>query len=351
MNETLLNKARLNVVSLNKALINGAFERHGSSAGGGGEVIPPEEPDVPDVPVTYILSASASNGVVSASVNGKAVTLPYTANEGDVVAVEVTANDGYEFEGWSDGSTDNPRSITMTADVTLSATCVVKAVEKEYIQFEDPAVLAICVANWDTNGSGYMSKNECEAVTSIGSKFRENAEITSFDELRYFVNVATLDSYSFYKCSALISIGLDNIKTLKDYALHSTGLSGEIELNSVESYGRNVMGGTSVTSIILPSVVQIGEGAFDGLSTLKVVDIGENCTSIGNTAWRSDSALLSIVVRASTPPCLGSNAFQWTNNTFIIYVPDAAVDTYKAASGWSDSSIVDRIKPLSQYNG
>lgn len=42
MNEMLLNKARLNVVSLNKALINGAVERHGSSAGGGGEVITPE---------------------------------------------------------------------------------------------------------------------------------------------------------------------------------------------------------------------------------------------------------------------------------------------------------------------
>lgn len=217
--------------------------------------------------------------------------------------------------------------------------------------FADPVVEAICLANFDIDGNGVLMKDEAEAVTSIGTKFRENAEITSFDELRYFVNVATLDSYSFYKCSALISIGLDNIKTLKDYALHSTGLSGEIELNSVESYGRNVMGGTSVTSIILPSVVQIGEGAFDGLSTLKVVDIGENCTSIGNTAWRSDSALLSIVVRASTPPSLGSNAFQRTNNTFIIYVPDAAVDTYKAASGWSDSSIVDRIKPLSQYNG
>lgn len=44
MNEMLLNKARLNVVSLNKAQINGDVERHGSSAGGGGEVIPPEVP-------------------------------------------------------------------------------------------------------------------------------------------------------------------------------------------------------------------------------------------------------------------------------------------------------------------
>ena len=218
------------------------------------------------------------------------------------------------------------------------------------ITFADPAVEAIVLANWD-NGDGYFMKSEAEAVTSIGSKFREKTEITSFDELRYFVNVDTLDSYSFYKCSALTSIGLDNIKTLEAYALHITGLSGEIVFNSVESWGRNVVGGTSVTSIILPRVIQISAGAFDGLSTLEVVDIGENCTSIGETAWRSDSALRSIVVRALTPPSLGSNAFQWTNNTFIIYVPDAAVDTYKEASGWSDASVVNRIKPLSEYNG
>lgn len=217
--------------------------------------------------------------------------------------------------------------------------------ENGYIIFQDPEVARICAENWG-DGLG-ITLEQAAAVTSIGTKFRENAEITTFGELEYFVNVDTLDSYSFYKCSALTYIGLGNIETLKDYALNSTGLSGEIKLNSVESFGRNVMGGTSITSIILPKVIQIGGGAFDGLSTLEVVDIGENCTSIGDTAWRSDSALRSIVVRASTPPSLGSNAFQWTNNTFIIYVPAEVVGLYRAATNWN--SFAARIKPLSEY--
>ena len=45
----------------------------------------------------------------------------------------------------------------------------------------------------------------------------------------------------------------------------------------------------------------------------------------------SDCALLSLTIQALTPPTL-SNTLP---TTVAIYVPASAIDTYKAASGWS----------------
>lgn len=364
MNETLLNKARLNVVSLNKALINGAVERlRASAGGGGGEVIPPEEPDVPDVPVTYtlnasvengsvkatvngvavtlpyvatagevvkleavpnsgyvfkrwsdgvtsnprevvmnsdltysavceaktyILSASASNGVVSASVNGNAVSLPYTANEGDVVVVEVTANDGYEFEVWADGSTDNPRSITMTADVTLSATCVVKAVEKEYIQFEDPAVEAICVANWSSDGIG-LTMEDAAAVTSIGTTFKGNTVIVSFNELEYFTGVTTLVASAFEGCSNLASLPIEHIVKFNDRALYGcTALTYDnLNLANCTSFGFNVLYGVKVKKLRFEKLTTLPQGSsaaqnYGDKNTLEELVISASVRTIPN---------------------------------------------------------------------
>ena len=39
----------------------------------------------------------------------------------DQVTIRPEANDGYHFVNWSDGNTDNPRTITMTRDLTLTA--------------------------------------------------------------------------------------------------------------------------------------------------------------------------------------------------------------------------------------
>jgi hypothetical protein len=52
-------------------------------------------------------------------------------------------------------------------------------------------------------------------------------------------------------------------------------------------------------------------------------------------AFHSCTGLNSITCEAITPPTLGDFVFIETNNC-PIYVPTASVNTYKAASGWSD---------------
>ena len=44
--------------------------------------------------------------------------------EGETITLTATANDGYWFVAWTDGNTDNPRTVTVTGDATYTATFI-----------------------------------------------------------------------------------------------------------------------------------------------------------------------------------------------------------------------------------
>lgn len=351
------NVIQMNTLHLNSVRLNGIGKVQSVSLKGGSTedpVFPPVEPPVEPTP-TYTLSASVTNGKVSAKRNGSAVNLPFTANEGDTIVLEVTPNDGYTFEGWADGNTDNPRSITMTADVALSAQCVevVQPPVGKYIQFEDPAVEAICVANWSSDGIG-LTEDDAAAVTSIGTTFKGNTEITSFNEFRYFTKVTSIPTNAFDACSNLRSIG--------------------VNWGEITSIGANAFRNCSslqLEEVAAPKLTNLGSAAFHAIPALKrVTDLGfvpsvqlktfyntgllfinfpATITSIGSQVFRYVTTLEQVIVRATTPPSLDSLAFQNTNDTFIIYVPDASLEAYKTAVNWS--AYADRIHPLSEIEG
>ena len=62
----------------------------------------------------------AENGSVKVAVDGKDTTAT-TFAYGTVLTLTATANVGYSFEKWSDGNTDNPREITLTEDISITA--------------------------------------------------------------------------------------------------------------------------------------------------------------------------------------------------------------------------------------
>lgn len=353
------NVINLNTLHLNSVRLNGIGKVQSVSLKGGSTedpVFPPVEPPVePEPTPTYTLSASVANGVVSATLNGVVVSLPFTANEGDVIVVQVTPNDGYEFNGWADGNTDNPRSITMNADVALSAECseVVQPPVGNYIQFEDKAVEAICVENWSSDGIG-LTEEDAAAVTSIGTTFKGNTEITTFNELRYFTKVTSIPTNAFDACSNLRSIG--------------------VNWGEITSIGANAFRNCSslqLEEVAAPKLTNLGSAAFHGIPALKrATDLGfvpsvalktfyntgllfinlpATITSIGSQVFRYVTSLEQVIVRATTPPSLDSLTFQNTNDTFLIYVPDASLEAYKGATNWV--SFADRIHPLSEIEG
>ena len=95
---------------------------------------------------------------------------------------------------------------------------------------------------------------------------------------------------------------------------------------------------------------------FQG-NPLKLIEFGDGTLSIiayGNNnvfAYidKTTSAdPLKIVVHAVNPPALSRGTSNFTQTSYYtIYVPDISVDTYKAASYWSE--VASHIKPLSSY--
>lgn len=78
-----------------------------------------EEIITPPAPNKYTITIAAEAGGSVSSPGG-------TYNEGSKITITATPDGQYLFDKWSDGSTVNPREITVTSNLTLSATFVKK---------------------------------------------------------------------------------------------------------------------------------------------------------------------------------------------------------------------------------
>lgn len=394
------NVINLNTLHLNSVRLNGIGKVQSVSLKGGSTedpVFPPVEPPIePEPTPTYTLSASVTNGKVSATRNGSAVNLPYTANEGDVIVLSVTPNDGYAFEGWADGNTDNPRTITMTADVALSAQCVevVQPPVGNYIQFEDAEVERVLMSKGVSSDGVGITKEDAAAVTSISTWFLNNTTITSFNELKYFTSltevspkndggygasafrgasslrevtipasVTRIGSHCFGKCTSLEKVTFEAIGNIREINANAfsecSALSIEVDFPALQILGANAFGKCakltkvkslgSVAELYGSATTGMTQGEFYGCASASEITLPSSLTLIGINCFRNCYALERIICRATTPPSLANvSAFTNTNNC-PIYVPDASVEAYKTATNWS--SYASRIKGISEYNG
>ena len=350
------NVINLNTLHLNSVRLNGIGKVQSVSLKGGSTedpVFPPVEPPVePEPTPTYTLSASVINGKVSATRNGSAVNLPFTANEGDVIVVSVTPNDGYEFNGWADGNTDNPRSITMTADVALSAECseVVQPPVGNYIQFEDAEVERVLMSKGVSSDGVGITMEDAASVTKFPNWLANNTTIKTFNELQYFSGLKRLEYRAFISCTSLEEVSLPcNATDVGQGAFQScTSLKKVVMPSSCKTITKEAFAMSGVSDINLENVENIEIYAFSQCKSLSLADIGSSIISIGSYAFYKDSQLKKIIVRAATPPSMDGTAFRDVAD-FVIYVPDASLEAYRTATNWNQYA--DRIHPLSEIEG
>ena len=252
--------------------------------------------------------------------------------------------------------------------------------------FADPAVQALCAKTWGDGTN--ITYEQAREVTEIPKNWAKgNTTITSFNEIKYFKNCRTIGASAFNGCSsmaltsldlpqctaiggsafkgcssmALTKLELPLCTSIGSSAFNGCPLLSEITFQNVTTVGTQAFIGSTIAKIKLPSVETMAassnyEGIFSYCKNLVLVDLGENCSSIGNESLGryvgTSGNNITIICRASTPPSLGGAIINkgWVFATIgEIYVPDESVEAYKTATNWS--AYANKILPLSQYKG
>ena len=93
---------------------------------------------------------------------------------------------------------------------------------------------------------------------------------------------------------------------------------------------------TNVTEDMLDGLTSIPNSAFYNCTSLASITIPNSVTSIEMIVFYGCNSLASVTVKATNPPTLGSDSFDYTSPNLVIYVPAESVDAYKAANNWSN---------------
>lgn len=236
-------------------------------------------------------------------------------------------------------------------------------------------------------GSGITSISNLGQITTMTAGINTNA-INNYgvfggcSKLRRVTLPSTLTSvpqYSFYQCPKIEYLDMShmsgsigtyafagtatpfeflNIENITSVALGAFnrysnaapwgGPKGDIVMNSLVSIGGstgNYNGAfgycKSMTAFVAPLLETINsgnyglaKGCFEGCSALQTVIFGDRVTNLGNYNWYQCTSLETFIILTTTPPT-AVNMFASAKADGKIYVPDASVDDYKAASGWS----------------
>ena len=167
----------------------------------------------------------------------------------------------------------------------------------------------------------------------------------------------TIGGSAFYGCSSITEVDLSACKSMGDNVFSGCKkLENVIGLENLKSIPDEAFFGTALKSVDLPVCTTIGSRAFSACSGLQSVDLPK-VESIGNNVfWGSGIRKISLpetlknmgyqcfdkvteyTFNGTQPAVLhvddGYTAF--SGATFIIRVPESAIDTYKAADVWKN---------------
>ena len=178
--------------------------------------------------------------------------------------------------------------------------------------------------------------NEITKVTfpnKIKSLSEGAFQFSNIEEITLPTNITSIGERSFYHCD-----GLKKITIL-----------GNITEIPLQTFTMNVTKNSQLSEVNIPDSVttklkNIKDYAFQNCTSLEIVDLPSTVTSIGKSVFNNDTALKTVICRATTPPTLGTSVFP--TEVENIYVPDGSVNSYKSATNWS--TYADKIKGISE---
>ena len=286
----------------------------------------------------------------------------------DAAHISATPNFGYHFVQWSDRNTDNPRTLELTQDTTLTAefaqsfsgkcgdslywelvdtTLHITGKGEMYDYKPDSApwkllvssIKVLTIAEDVTKLS--QSFGSCSVLESIVWNAKHAADAYSDGQYVYPIfygirsqiksftfseNVEYIPTYLCCDMDKLTTITIpSSVTSIGDYAFYDCSALTSVTIpESVTSIGDGAFAYCSaLTSIIIPnSVTSIRNYAFYGCSALTSVTIPESVTSIGGSAFYGCSALTSVTIPNSVTS-IGDGAFKDCSSLTSVTTPNS----------------------------
>ena len=197
----------------------------------------------------------------------------------------------------------------------------------------------------DPSNNNYDSRNSCNAIINSAT----NELITGCKSSVIPESVAGIGNSAFYECSGLRSIAIpSSVTSIGNSAFHyCIGLTSIAIPNSITSIGDYAFYYCSLLrSVDFPnSLTSIGIRAFDSCRSLASIELPKSILNIGDQAFYFCDGLVSVTVYATSPPVLGNEVFEGTNNCPIYFPAGSVVDAAKSAWGAYSDRIQAILRP------
>lgn len=197
----------------------------------------------------------------------------------------------------------------------------------QYISFADSNVETVLKANNISSDGNGVTLADAAAVTTFNTMFKNNTDITSFDELQYFTNYTKVglaggtrygDQGEFSGCSSLESIDLRNVDQIDGKFQGCSSLKEVKNFNgrfiiSQQTYGSQFYDCTALESINLSNCMYLGSDVFRNCSSLSFIG------DLKKIIWLNDGVFVGCTNLQIDidMPLLGSR--QFNNNDINVF--------------------------------
>jgi len=189
---------------------------------------------------------------------------------------------------------------------------------------------------------------EMPDVNTIGD--RAFAQTRNLGTITLPDTLTTLEGGAFYQSTVNFAEGEVPATVLKYQALGGT--TGITELHftgtNTQFQQQSVTDCANLESVVVDSCSYLDQQAFAGCTHLQRFDLNGVLSSLGTNAFNGCSRLTTFIIRKTSGVVAMNSSMMLPIGTCNVYVPDALVDSYKAATNWA--TYADYIFPLSDLN-
>lgn len=226
------------------------------------------------------------------TVNGTPAPYTGTVNYGTQLSLVATPDTGYDFQGWSDGDVNTTRSITVTADTTLSCTSAIQTFSVSISAGNNGSVEVNGVSGNYSQTVNYGTVLTVEAVPNATYNFVSWSDGNSTNPRTITVtsnvtltcsfegNIQVLPNQIKYRSqsgniinpqSGVEDSGFNELNIVSNTYQNGIGVieyDGDIYYSGYELFKNE----TDLTEVYLPTTWNIGGEAFSGCTNLRKVE-------------------------------------------------------------------------------